>query len=211
VIHVIEALAAGLTLVTMYLLANKSPRLRYPWLIYMAASASWCAVAIAHLMLPMLCLNAVSGLVAFSGWLKRRPVVRHYAPPLYFVKPSPPEKLELEPHPIIIARAPPPPDDLSHLPEVPRPKHDAGPPFTVDGEFFCCQMKAKFQLGLVGQRGHVPMPIGCADFISDWCESGREYRRGHSSKGRVDYQILVKLRFCSFCGTETVDYKPKPK
>jgi hypothetical protein len=56
-----------------------------------------------------------------------------------------------------------------------------------EAEKFCCKMREKFLLGIVGINESMPDPPDLIDFI-DW------------DLKREDGKPVVRIRFCPFCG-----------
>jgi hypothetical protein len=88
---------------------------------------------------------------------------------------------------------------------------DAGPPTSFGQHDFCCQMRAHFIIGLIGENKDVPVPFSAVDFIQDWNVSDDPKTR---SKDQVGETMWIKMRYCPFCGKEdpfyTRDIETKP-
>jgi hypothetical protein len=54
---------------------------------------------------------------------------------------------------------------------------------------FCCAMRAKYLLGLVGVFQDCPVPAEFPDFVLDW---------GCKAEGKP---MVFAIKFCPFCGT----------
>lgn len=82
---------------------------------------------------------------------------------------------------------------------------DPGPP-TKDGtgKQHCCQMSALFVMAIFKAREEVEMPLGVFDFVEDWNAIPPEFRE-HKSKDALGRQVLLRPRFCPWCGHQ--DYR----
>lgn len=52
---------------------------------------------------------------------------------------------------------------------------------------YCCNMREKFVIGIVGNRTDIPVPIDVADFIINF---------SHPQTGKP----VIGIKFCPFCG-----------
>lgn len=54
-------------------------------------------------------------------------------------------------------------------------------------ESYCCKMREKFLLGIIGERSDIPTPTEAVDFIDFDAQ-------------REDKKPVLMIKFCPFCG-----------
>lgn len=59
------------------------------------------------------------------------------------------------------------------------------------GNGYCCSMRRKFLVGIVGEDTSLPLPTEAADFI-DFDEPPE------------NGQVTMRIRFCPFCGQKVI-------